>query len=63
MLKNWKQKVVVNGETLHWSNATSSIPQGTVIGPLLFFIYINDLREVVYSIVELLCRTPKYMRC
>ena len=37
-----RQRVVINGVSSSWGNVISGVLQGSVMEPLLFFIYIND---------------------
>ena len=57
-----RQKVVVDGEVSNWKSVLSGVPQGSVLGPILFLIYINDLDDDITSKVVKFADDTKVFR-
>ena len=58
-LTDRRQKVMVNGENSDWQEITSGVPQGSVLGPVLFIIYINDMPHKLKSICKIFADDSK----
>ena len=51
-LHNRKQRVVLNGSYSDYSAIESGVPQGSILGPLLFLVYINNLERNIISNIK-----------
>ena len=59
-LNNRKQRVVLNGMESTWGEIKAGVSQGSVLCPLLFLIYINDLEDSIKSNCSPLLRIPRF---
>ena len=57
-----KQRVVVNGKTSEWRETSAGVPQGSILGPLLFLVYINDIVDNIQSKIYIFADDTSIMR-
>ena len=46
-LEGRKMRTMLRGKFSNWLDVTSGVPQGSVLAPIMFLIYINDVQEVI----------------
>ena len=52
-------RVILNGCAAEWTEVLSGVPQGSVLGPLLFLIYVNELSRIVNSSIKMFANDIK----
>ena len=59
ILSGREQRVFVNGAYSSWKDVTSGIPQGSILGPVLFLVFINHLPDVIEVLIKLFADDAK----
>ena len=52
-LTTHRQRVVVNEHHSAWSDVSSGVPQGSILGPLLFTMCVNDISSIIQSKINM----------
>ncbi len=58
-LSNRRQCVTIHGTASDWSDVASGVPQGSVVGPVLFVIFINDMPDNIQNFISLFADDAK----
>ena len=54
-----KQYVTVKGQSSEWEDVLSGVPQGSVLGPILFILYVNDFPDIIKSVLRIFADDAK----
>ena len=60
-LHNRRQKVVLNGQSSEWADVESGVPQGSVLGPILFILFINDIGDGLEGVLSIYADDTKHI--
>ena len=61
-LSDRRMRIMVRGEYSEWVDVISGVPQGSVLGPILFLIYVNDIPEMVNCSIKMFADDTKLFR-
>ena len=61
-LSDRKMRIRVRGEYSEWVDVISGVPQWSVLGPILFLIYVNDIPEIVNCSIKMFADDTKLFR-
>ena len=61
-LKDREMRTVIRNKSSPWLKVTSGVPQGSVLGPVMFGVYVNDMVEGIDSYMNLFADDAKVMR-
>ena len=61
-LQGRQQRVIYNDEASEWTDVLSGVPQGSVLGPTLFILYVMDIPDVIGSNVDMFADDTKIYR-
>ena len=61
-LTNRKQRLQIRGSYSEWSPVISGVPEGSILGPIMFLIYVNDIPNIITSTAKLVADDTKIYR-
>lgn len=61
-LTDRRQRVIMSGDTSSWKPVYSGVPQGSILGMILFLMYVNDIPDQFHSTVQMLADNTKVSR-
>ena len=61
-LKGREMRTVVKDEKFEWRKVKNGVPQGSVLAPIMFLVYVNDMTEGVSSYISLFADNEKLLR-